>query len=78
MSQFVSVGNKSDVSGNDLLLQWEHDPAVKVILMYVESFGNPRKFLETASRITKTKPVIVVKSGRSAAGARAGPDRRQP
>jgi acetyl coenzyme A synthetase (ADP forming)-like protein len=71
MSQFVSVGNKSDVSGNDLLLQWEHDPAVKVILMYVESFGNPRRFLEIASRITKTKPIIVVKSGRSAAGARA-------
>ena len=71
MSQFVSVGNKSDVSGNDLLLQWEHDPSVKVILMYVESFGNPRKFLETAARITKTKPIVVVKSGRSAAGARA-------
>lgn len=71
MSQFVSVGNKSDVSGNDLLLQWEHDPAVKVILMYVESFGNPRKFLEIAQRLTKRKPIIVVKSGRSAAGARA-------
>ena len=71
MSQFVSVGNKSDVSGNDLLLQWEHDPAVRVILMYVESFGNPRRFLEIASRITKTKPIIVVKSGRSAAGASA-------
>lgn len=71
MSQFVSVGNKSDVSGNDLLLQWEHDPAVRVILMYVESFGNPRRFLEIASRITKTKPIIVVKSGRSVAGARA-------
>jgi len=71
MSQFVSVGNKSDVSGNDLLLQWEHDPAVRVILMYVESFGNPQRFLQIASRITKTKPIIVVKSGRSAAGARA-------
>ncbi len=71
MSQFVSVGNKSDVSGNDLLLQWEHDPAVRVILMYVESFGNPRRFLEIASRITRTKPIIVVKSGRSEAGARA-------
>ena len=71
MSQFVSVGNKSDVSGNDLLLQWEHDPAVEVILMYVESFGNPRRFLEIASRITRKKPIIVVKSGRSAAGARA-------
>ncbi|MFI5309786.1 MAG: acetate--CoA ligase family protein [Gemmatimonadales bacterium] len=71
MSQFVSVGNKPDVSGNDLLLQWEHDPAVTVILMYVESFGNPRRFLEIASRITKTKPIVAVKSGRSRAGARA-------
>jgi acyl-CoA synthetase (NDP forming) len=71
ISQFVSVGNKADVSGNDLLLAWEHDPAVSVILMYVENFGNPRRFLEIASRITKTKPIIVVTSGRSAAGARA-------
>jgi len=71
MSQFVSVGNKPDVSGNDLLELWEHDPSVQVILMYVESFGNPRRFLELASRITKTKPIIVVKSGRSRAGARA-------
>lgn len=71
ISQFVSVGNKPDVSGNDLLAQWEHDPAVGVILMYVESFGNPRKFLELASRITRTKPIIAVKSGRSKVGARA-------
>lgn len=71
ISQFVSVGNKPDVSGNDLLARWEHDPAVKVILMYVESFGNPRRFLALASRITKTKPIIVVKAGRSRAGARA-------
>ena len=71
LSQFVSVGNKPDVSGNDLLLAWEHDPAVQVILMYVENFGNPVRFLEIASRITKQKPIIVVKSGRSQAGARA-------
>jgi acetyltransferase len=71
ISQFVSVGNKADVSGNDLLLEWENDPSVHVILMYVENFGNPRRFLENASRITKTKPIIVVKAGRSAAGARA-------
>ncbi len=70
-AQFVSVGNKADVSGNDLLAQWEHDPAVGVILMYVESFGNPRRFLEIASRITKTKPILAVKSGRSKVGARA-------
>ncbi|HEY7684746.1 MAG TPA: acetate--CoA ligase family protein [Gemmatimonadales bacterium] len=71
ISQFVSVGNKPDVSGNDLLLQWENDPTVGVILMYVESFGNPRRFLEIASRITKRKPIIAVKSGRSKVGARA-------
>jgi acetyltransferase len=71
ISQFVSVGNKPDVSGNDLLLQWEHDPMVDVILMYVENFGNPRRFLEIASRITKHKPIIVVTSGRSKVGARA-------
>jgi acetate---CoA ligase (ADP-forming) len=71
ISQFVSVGNKADVSGNDLLLAWETDPTVKVILMYVENFGNPARFLEIAGRITKTKPIIVVKSGRSQAGARA-------
>ncbi len=71
ISQFVSVGNKPDVSGNDLLLQWENDPTVGAILMYVENFGNPRRFLEIASRITKRKPIIAVKSGRSRVGARA-------
>ena len=71
ISQFVSVGNKADVSGNDLLEAWEHDPTVKVILMYVENFGNPAKFLEIARRITATKPIIVVKSGRTRAGAQA-------
>ncbi|HVX40096.1 MAG TPA: acetate--CoA ligase family protein [Gemmatimonadaceae bacterium] len=71
ISQFVSVGNKADVSSNDLLLEWEHDETVRVILMYVENFGNPRRFLEIASRLTRTKPIIAVKSGRSRAGARA-------
>jgi len=71
ISQFVSIGNKPDVSGNDLLAAWEHDPTVGVILMYVESFGNPRRFLELASRITRLKPIIAVKSGRSKVGARA-------
>lgn len=71
ISQFVSIGNSPDVSVTDLLEQWEHDPAVHVILMYVENFGDSRRFLETASRITKHKPIIVVKSGRSLAGARA-------
>lgn len=71
IAQFVSMGNKPDVSGNDLLLQWEHDEAVRAILMYVENFGNPKRFLEIASRITRHKPIIVVKSGRSHVGARA-------
>lgn len=71
ISQFVSIGNSPDVSSNDLLERWETDDAVRVILMYVENFGNPRHFLELAQRITKTKPIIVVKSGRSRAGARA-------
>ncbi|MBX6363794.1 MAG: acetate--CoA ligase family protein, partial [Gemmatimonadetes bacterium] len=71
ISQFVSIGNKPDVSGNDVLEYWEDDPTIEVILMYVENFGNPRRFLEIASRITKRKPIVVVKSGRSAVGARA-------
>ncbi len=71
IAQFVSVGNKPDVSGNDFLLQWENDPAVSTILMYMENFGNPRKFLEIASRVTKRKPIIALKSGRSTSGARA-------
>jgi acyl-CoA synthetase (NDP forming) len=71
IAQFVSIGNKPDVSGNDLLLHWEDDPAIGAILMYVENFGNPRRFLEIASRVTRKKPIIVVKSGRSRVGARA-------
>jgi len=71
VSQFVSVGNKPDVSGNDLLEAWEQDDAVKVILMYVENFGNPARFLEIASRLTLTKPIIALKAGRTKAGARA-------
>ena len=71
ISQFVSIGNKPNVSGNDLLMQWEHDDTVRVILMYAENFGNPRRFLEIASRITQKKPIIVMKSGRSRVGARA-------
>ena len=71
IGMFVSTGNKADVSGNDLLEYWEHDPAVRLILMYVESFGNPLKFRELASRIGRTKPIVVVKAGRTSAGARA-------
>ncbi|MBV8161951.1 MAG: GNAT family N-acetyltransferase [Acidimicrobiia bacterium] len=71
ISTFVSVGNKADVSGNDLLLWWERDPDTDVILLYLESFGNPRKFARIARRISRTKPIVAVKSGRSAAGTRA-------
>jgi len=68
---FASVGNKADVSGNDLLEFWENDPHTSIITMYLESFGNPRKFTELATRISKKKPIVIVKSGTSAAGARA-------
>jgi acetyl coenzyme A synthetase (ADP forming)-like protein len=71
ISMFASTGNKADISGNDLLEYWEDDPAVSVILMYLESFGNPAKFTRIARRITRRKPILAVKSGRSAAGARA-------
>lgn len=71
LSMFVSLGNKADVSGNDLLEYWEHDPQTDVVLMYLESFGNPQKFLEICRRVTRTKPILAVKSGRTAAGARA-------
>jgi acetate---CoA ligase (ADP-forming) len=71
ISQFVSVGNKPDVSGNDLIEYWGDDPRTGVVLMYVENFGNPRKFTALAREITKRKPVVAVKSGRSTAGARA-------
>lgn len=70
-SVFVSMGNKTDTSGNDFLEYMETDPETKVILLYLESFGNPRRFTQICRRITKTKPVIAVKSGRTAEGARA-------
>jgi acetyl coenzyme A synthetase (ADP forming)-like protein len=68
---FISVGNKPDVSGNDLLEYWEDDPDTGVILMYLENFGNPRRFTRIARRVTRKKPIVVVKSGRTRAGARA-------
>ncbi len=71
ISTFVSVGNKADISGNDLLRYWESDDDTDVILLYLESFGNPKKFSEIARRVGRKKPIAVVKSGRSAAGARA-------
>lgn len=71
ISTFVSVGNKADISGNDLLRYWESDEGTDVILLYLESFGNPKKFSQIARRVGGKKPIVVVKSGRSAAGARA-------
>jgi acetyl coenzyme A synthetase (ADP forming)-like protein len=71
LSTFVSVGNKADVSGNDLLQFWEQDPNTDVVLMYLESFGNPRKFSQIARRLARRKPIVVVKAGRSQVGARA-------
>ena len=71
ISHFISVGNKADVSGNDLLEFWEQDPGTKIILLYLESFGSARRFIEIARRVTRVKPIVAVKSGRSVAGARA-------
>jgi acetyl coenzyme A synthetase (ADP forming)-like protein len=71
ISMFVSVGNKADVSGNDLLEYWKDDPGTGLVLLYIESFGNPVRFVELAREITRRKPIAVVKSGRTAAGARA-------
>jgi succinyl-CoA synthetase alpha subunit len=70
ISSFVSVGNKADVSTNDLLQYWEEDPSTDVVLLYVESFGNPRRFARIARRLAQRKPVVVVKAGRTKAGRR--------
>ena len=71
ISTFVSVGNKIDVSGNDLIQYWVEDPRTSVILLYLESFGNPKTFGEIARRVARIKPIVAVKAGRSSAGARA-------
>ncbi|MCB0997549.1 MAG: GNAT family N-acetyltransferase [Acidimicrobiales bacterium] len=70
ISSFVSLGNKADISGNDLLQYWEQDPHTSVALLYLESFGNPRKFSRIARRVSRTTPIVVVKSGRTDAGKR--------
>jgi acyl-CoA synthetase (NDP forming)/GNAT superfamily N-acetyltransferase len=71
ISSFASVGNKLDVSSNDLLLWWEQDGITRLAVLYIESFGNPRKFARTARRVGATMPVLTVDAGRSAAGQRA-------
>jgi acetate---CoA ligase (ADP-forming) len=71
LSAFASIGNKADVSSNDLLEYWEDDPETDVVLLYLESFGNPRKFGRVAARVARTKPILAMRSGTSSAGARA-------
>jgi acetyl coenzyme A synthetase (ADP forming)-like protein len=71
LSAFVSIGNKADVSSNDLLEFWEEDPETALVLLYLESFGNPRKFARLARRVARTKPILAMKGGRTSAGQRA-------
>jgi acyl-CoA synthetase (NDP forming) len=71
LSAFVSIGNKADVSTNDLLEWWEEDEATEAILLYVESFGNPRRFGRLARRVARRKPILALKSGTSTSGRRA-------
>jgi acyl-CoA synthetase (NDP forming)/GNAT superfamily N-acetyltransferase len=78
LTTFVSAGNRADVSGNDLLQFWEEDEATEVVLLYLESFGNPRKFARLARRVARTKPVVAVRSGRHSAGLPELPDYAAP
>ena len=77
LSTFVSAGNRADVSGNDLLQYWEEDDATEVILLYLESIGNPRKFSRIARRVSRAKPIIAVRSGRTTQGVPMGHAVRQ-
>jgi len=70
-SMFASVGNKADISGNNLLQYWRDDPNTEIILLYLENFGDPYRFTKIARSVTRKKPVIAVKAGRTAAGAKA-------
>ena len=71
IADFISIGNKADVSVNDVLAYWHDDPSTRVIALYLESFGNPRTFTRLAPEVAREKPIVAVKSGRSAAGTRA-------
>jgi acetyltransferase len=71
LSTFVSIGNRADISSNELLQYWEDDPDTDVVLLYLESFGNPRKFTRIARSITSKKPVVAVTSGRTSHQIRA-------
>ena len=68
VSSFASVGNKYDVSSNDMLMWWEQDDTTKLAILYIESFGNPRKFARTARRVGRTMPILTVHAGRSDSG----------
>lgn len=72
LSTFVSAGNRADVSGNDLLQYWEEDDSTEVVMMYLESIGNPRKFSRIARRVSKRKPIVAVRSGRTTQGVPMG------
>ncbi|MGI8888726.1 MAG: GNAT family N-acetyltransferase, partial [Nocardioidaceae bacterium] len=72
LSTFISAGNRADVSGNDLLQYWEEDESTEVVLLYLESLGNPRKFSRIARRVGRSKPVVAVKSGRATQGVPSG------
>jgi acyl-CoA synthetase (NDP forming)/RimJ/RimL family protein N-acetyltransferase len=72
ISTFVSAGNRADVSGNDLLQYWEEDESTEVVMMYLESIGNPRKFSRIARRVSKRKPIVAVRSGRTTQGVPMG------
>lgn len=72
LSTFVSAGNRADLSGNDLLQYWQSDPGTDVVLLYLESFGNPRKFARLARRLARSKPIVAVKSGRHGSALPSG------
>ncbi|MBU1319966.1 MAG: acetate--CoA ligase family protein [candidate division Zixibacteria bacterium] len=71
LSMFASIGNKANITGNDLLEYWKDDPDVEIILMYLENFGNPRRFTAIAREVAKVKPIVAVKSGTTTKGAAA-------
>jgi acyl-CoA synthetase (NDP forming)/GNAT superfamily N-acetyltransferase len=72
LSTFVSAGNRADVSGNDLLQYWEEDESTEVVMMYLESIGNPRKFSRISRRVSLRKPIVAVRSGRTTQGVPMG------
>jgi len=71
LSSFISIGNKADVSSNDLLEWWEDDPTTEIVMLYLEDFGNPRAFSRIARRVARTKPILAMKGGTTKAGMKA-------